>query len=212
MSKKTILFSVPAKAPRSREPVGDGAGSRSEGAVIDVGSDDWVSDRHARAEDRPAKTAGPEPDPRSRRRAEPDGSRRAEPPCAVRARLVLARRRDGGTRPVLGRTRETAANSRVAVSAPIIVGRCDRGELDRDHVACRDQGVGIVRVAEPAALQPLHVFLHGMNGVARKRDRQRPSVFRRPGDQGVVGDEWLRRRLSHWAISCSKQPRSRSRA
>ncbi len=59
MSKKTILFSVPAKAPRSREPVGDRAGSRPEGAVIDAGSDDWVSDRHARAEDRPAKTAGP---------------------------------------------------------------------------------------------------------------------------------------------------------
>jgi hypothetical protein len=27
--------------------------------VIDAGSDEWVSDRHARAEDRPAKAAGP---------------------------------------------------------------------------------------------------------------------------------------------------------
>ena len=36
-------------------------------------------------------------------------------------------------------------------SAPIIVGRRDGGELDRDHVACRDQRIRIVCVAKPAA-------------------------------------------------------------
>ena len=81
-------------------------------------------------------------------------------------------------------------------SAPIIVGRRDGGELDRDHVACRDQRIRIVGVAKPAALQRLHIFLHGVNGVASERNRQRSSLFRRFCDQGVVGDQRLRRRLS----------------
>jgi len=57
VSKKTVPFSVPAKRPASREPAG--AARRARGVVIDAGSDDWVSDRHAQAEDRPAKAAGP---------------------------------------------------------------------------------------------------------------------------------------------------------
>jgi len=48
VSRKTVPFSVPAK----------GAGSRlAPDVVIEAHSDDWVSDRHARAEDRP--TAAP---------------------------------------------------------------------------------------------------------------------------------------------------------
>jgi hypothetical protein len=43
VSKKTVSFSVPAR--------GSGA-PRPPGVVIDAHSDDWVSDRHARGENR----------------------------------------------------------------------------------------------------------------------------------------------------------------
>ncbi len=45
MSKKTVSFSVPARGA---------GGSRPPGVVIEAHSDDWVSDRHARGENRKA--------------------------------------------------------------------------------------------------------------------------------------------------------------
>ncbi len=51
MSRKTVSFSVPAKPASVGRPAPD--------VVIEAHSDDWVSDRHARAEDRPATSAGP---------------------------------------------------------------------------------------------------------------------------------------------------------
>ena len=49
MSKKTVSFSVPAKPASARRPTTD--------VVIEAHSDDWVSDRHARGEDRPRAAA-----------------------------------------------------------------------------------------------------------------------------------------------------------
>jgi hypothetical protein len=45
VSKKTVPFSVPARGAGASHP---------SGVVIDAHSDDWVSDRHARGENRKA--------------------------------------------------------------------------------------------------------------------------------------------------------------
>jgi hypothetical protein len=48
VSRKTVSFSVPAKGAGAR---------RSPDVVIEAHSDDWVSDRHARGEERPRVAA-----------------------------------------------------------------------------------------------------------------------------------------------------------
>jgi hypothetical protein len=45
VSRKTVSFSVPARGAGSR---------RAPNVVIEAHSDDWVSDRHDRGEDKPA--------------------------------------------------------------------------------------------------------------------------------------------------------------
>ena len=51
MSKKTVSFSVPAKSAAAR-PAAE--------AVIEVHSDDWVSDRHPRGDERQTKAVAPD--------------------------------------------------------------------------------------------------------------------------------------------------------
>jgi hypothetical protein len=59
VTRKTVSFSMPAKAASSREPAGAGTKRHAPDVVIEAHADDWVSDRHARAEDGPTKALGP---------------------------------------------------------------------------------------------------------------------------------------------------------
>ena len=83
--------------------------------------------------------------------------------------------------------------SRPASSAPVVVGRGDGGELHRNDVTRRDQAIRVMRVFRPAALQHFDLLLHRMDGVAGEHDGQSPSLFRRLGDQRVVGNQRFRR-------------------
>ncbi len=59
MSRKTVPFSVPAKAPVSREAAGAGPKRRARDAVIEAHPDDWVSDRHNHAGQAKKRPAAP---------------------------------------------------------------------------------------------------------------------------------------------------------
>jgi hypothetical protein len=59
--------------------------------------------------------------------------------------------------------------------APVVVGRRNRGELDRNDVACSNQSVRIVCILRTTTLQDLRLLLHCMDGVASMMAKALPS-------------------------------------
>jgi hypothetical protein len=59
VTRKTVSFSVPAKARSSSEGVGAGRERRASDVPIEAHSDDWVSDRRGRGGEAAAHPATP---------------------------------------------------------------------------------------------------------------------------------------------------------